>query len=95
GGATVVAAYSPRLRNAVPVSFPVRWEDLDGVEPREFTLHTVPRLLGSDDPWTALMPAPQRVPEDLVEQGRTIPIARVQAMHAGKRRARERRTSGE
>ena len=32
-GATVAAAYSPRARPGVPVSFPVRWEDLDAVKP--------------------------------------------------------------
>jgi DNA primase len=91
GGATVVAAYSPRVRPGAPVSFPLRWEDLDGVAPGDFTLHTAPGLLGDRDPWTGLMPGPQRLPADLVEEGRAIPIARVQAMHAGKRRARARR----
>ena len=33
GGATVVAAFSPRVRPGVPVSWPVRWEDLDDVAP--------------------------------------------------------------
>ncbi len=37
------------------------------------------------------MPAPQSLPAELIEEGRTIPIARVQAMHEGKRRARARR----
>jgi bifunctional non-homologous end joining protein LigD len=37
------------------------------------------------------MPAPQRLSPDLIEEGLTIPIARVQAMHEGKRRARARR----
>jgi bifunctional non-homologous end joining protein LigD len=91
GGATVVAAYSPRLRPGLPVSFPLDWDDLDRITPRDFTLRTVPGLLGDDDPWTAHMPAPQRLSTDLVEEGRAIPVARVQAMHEGKRRARARR----
>lgn len=41
------------------------------------------------------MPAPQRLPADLIEQGRTIPVARVAAMHEGKRRAKARRELGE
>jgi hypothetical protein len=39
------------------------------------------------------MPEPQRLGRDLIEEGRTIPVARVQAMHEGKRRARARRAS--
>ncbi|MEQ7126557.1 non-homologous end-joining DNA ligase [Actinopolymorpha sp. B11F2] len=91
GGATVVAAYSPRLRPGVPVSFPVGWDDLDRITPGDFTLRTAPRLLGDDDPWAAHMPEPQRLSAELVEEGRAIPVARVQAMHEGKRRARARR----
>jgi DNA ligase D len=89
-GATVVAAYSPRLRPGVPVSFPVAWDDLDHVSPTDFTVHNAIDLLGDRDPWAEAMPAPQRLPEDLVAEGRTIPVARVQAMHEGKRRARAR-----
>jgi hypothetical protein len=37
------------------------------------------------------MPSPQTLPPDLVAEGHAIPIARVQAMHEGKRRARARR----
>jgi len=91
GGATVVAAYSPRVRPGATVSFPVAWDDLDDVTPGDFTLHTAPRLLGSADPWAAAMPAPQPLDPGLVEEGHTIPIARVQAMHEGKRRARAKR----
>lgn len=91
GGATVVAAYSPRIRPGTPVSFPVAWDDLDRVTPADFTVHTALELLGDGDPWAEQMPEPQRLPADLVEQGHTIPIARVQAMHEGKRRARARR----
>jgi bifunctional non-homologous end joining protein LigD len=91
GGATVVSAYSPRLRPGVPVSFPVSWDDLDSVSPRDFTIHNAPGLLGERDPWAENMPEPQQLPADLIEEGHTIPIARVQAMHEGKRRARARR----
>ncbi|MET8233515.1 ATP-dependent DNA ligase [Micromonospora sp. NPDC005298] len=94
GGATVAAAYSPRLRPGVPVSFPVDWADLSGVTPADFTIRTVPSLLAGTDPWAAAMPAPQPLPADLVAEGRTIPVARVQAMHEGKRRARARREAG-
>src|SRR4051812_6485798 len=91
GGATVVAAYSPRLRPGVPVSFPVAWDDLDDVVPRDFTLRTAPGLMSPAGPWAENMPAAQRLPLGLIEEGRTIPIARVRAMHEGKRRARARR----
>jgi bifunctional non-homologous end joining protein LigD len=91
GGATVVAAYSPRLRPGVPVSFPVAWDELDRADPGDFTVHTAARLIADGDPWAALMPEPQQLSRELIEEGRAIPVARVQAMHEGKRRARARR----
>ena len=92
GGATVVSAYSPRVRAGATVSFPIRWEDLDSVVPKDFTIHTAPRLLGGRDPWVEHMPKPQTLPADVIEEGHAVPLARVQAMHEGKRRARARRT---
>ena len=91
GGATVAAAYSPRARPGVPVSFPVAWDDLDRVVPADFTVHTAPALIAGGDPWAGQMPPAQPLSTGLVEEGRTIPVARVQAMHEGKRRARARR----
>jgi DNA ligase D len=91
GGATVVAAYSPRVRPGATVSFPVAWDDLDDVTPADFTVRTAPGLLGDRDPWAEAMPAPQTLDPGLVEEGHTIPVARVQAMHEGKRRARAAR----
>jgi hypothetical protein len=38
-------------------------------------------------------PAPQRLTEELIKEGRTIPIARVQAMHEGKLRVAARRAA--
>jgi bifunctional non-homologous end joining protein LigD len=91
GGATVVAAYSPRVRAGVTVSFPVAWDDLENVTPADFTVHNAAGLLGERDPWAEAMPAPQPLDPGLVEEGHTIPIARVKAMHEGKRRARAKR----
>ena len=93
GGATVVAAYSPRVRPGVPVSFPLAWDDLDRVVPGQFTVRTAAKLVADAHPWADHMPPSQRLPADLVEEGRAIPVARVQAMHEGKRRARARRSS--
>ena len=93
GGATVAAVYSPRLRPGVPVSFPVAWDELDRVVPADFTVRTAAALIGDGDPWADRMPGPQPLSADLIEEGRAIPVARVQAMHEGKRRARARRGS--
>jgi DNA ligase D-like protein (predicted polymerase) len=93
GGATVAAAYSPRLRPGTPVSFPVEWAELDSITPADFTVHTAIDALDGRPTWTESMPQAQRLPADLIEHGRTIPVARVAAMHEGKRRARARRES--
>jgi DNA ligase D len=91
GGATIVSVYSPRARPGTPVSFPLPWDELDDVTPADFTVRSAAARLGDRDPWAELMPPSQELPAELVEHGRTIPIARVQAMHEGKRRARARR----
>ncbi len=92
GGATVIACFSPRVRSGVPVSFPVGWDDLGGVSPADFTIHTALERLGDANPWAAQMVAPQRLSTELIAEGHEIPVARVQAMHEGKRRARAQRT---
>lgn len=94
GAATVVAAYSPRVRPGTPVSFPLRWDELDSVEPRDLTVHTALGRLDGRDPWAELMPDPFPIPPGLVEEGRAIPPPRVGAMQEGRRRARARRASG-
>lgn len=91
GGATLVAAYSPRVRQGAPVSFPLDWDELDDVRPADFTVLTALRHLGDGDRWATRMPPAQRLAPGLVEEGKTIPVARVQAMHEGKRRARAAR----
>jgi DNA ligase D-like protein (predicted polymerase) len=90
GAATIVAAYSPRIRPGLPVSWPVGWAGLDAARPGEPTVTDA--LAGLDgDPWAAALPEPQALPADLVAQGHTIPVARVAAMHEGKRRKRAAR----
>jgi bifunctional non-homologous end joining protein LigD len=91
GGATVAAAYSPRVRPGVPVSFPVDWDQLDDISPGDFTVRTAARHLGGVDRWAGRMAAPYRLSPELVAEGRSIPVARVHAMHEGKRRARRAR----
>jgi DNA primase len=91
GWASVISAYSPRVRPGTPVSFPVAWDDLDAVSSGEFTIHTAVRHLGDRDPWADHMPAPQRLKKSLIEEGASIPGGRVQAMHEGRRRARAAR----
>ena len=90
GGGTIAAAYSPRIRPGLPVSAPVAWDDLASVRPGEITVTTAGELIGDDDVWAALLPEPQQLPAGLVAEGHTIPVARVAAMHEGKRRKRAR-----
>ena len=86
GGATVVAAYSPRVRPGTPVSFPVSWDELDDLVPSSITIRNALERLAGTDPWAAQMPAPQTLPAELVEEGRAFPAPRVAAMHEGRRR---------
>ncbi|MQA34228.1 DNA polymerase domain-containing protein [Modestobacter roseus] len=90
GRGTIAVAYSPRARPGLPVSTPVAWDELDGVRPGDVTVRTARERIGDGDPWADALPEPQRLPADLVAEGHTIPVARVAAMHEGKRRARAR-----
>jgi hypothetical protein len=69
----------------------VAWADLSSVRPADFTVRNAARLLAGRDVWTELLPDPQQLPAELVAAGHEIPIARVLAMHEGKRRARAKR----
>jgi DNA ligase D-like protein (predicted polymerase) len=89
GQGTIVAAYSPRIRPGLPVSAPVGWDALDDVRPADFTVTTAAHRFPTE--WSAELPEPQSLPADLIAEGHGIPIARVQAMHEGKRRKRAER----
>ena len=57
---TVFGAWSVRARAGAQVSTPLRWEELDDVEPDELTLATVPGRLERDgDPWEGMNDDPQ------------------------------------
>ena len=92
GGATVVAAYSPRRPPGRARVVPGRagTTSID-ITPADFTVHTALGLLGDRDPWADADAGTAAAAADLIEEGRAIPVARVQAMHEGKRRARSRR----
>jgi bifunctional non-homologous end joining protein LigD len=95
GQGTVVSAYSPRVRPGLPVSTPVGWDELTDVTPADLTVTTARARLTDGDPWAAALPEAQELPADLVVEGHAIPVARVQAMHEGKRRARARAAGGD
>jgi DNA ligase D len=57
---TVFGAWSVRARPGAQVSCPVRWEELDEVDPDALTLATVPERVARDgDPWGGIDDAPQ------------------------------------
>ena len=56
---TMAGAYSPRALPHAPVSCPLRWDELTGVDPASFTIATVPeRLRTLGDPWEDLHDTP-------------------------------------
>ncbi len=56
---TLAAAYSPRPLPGAPVSTPVTWEELPGLDPTQFTIHSVPeRVTTHGDPWDHLHDEP-------------------------------------
>ena len=73
------------------MSFPLSWEDLDRVSPVHFTVHTAAGLIAGGDPRGDLLPAAQPLSPGLAEEGHQVPVAQVQALHEGKRRARAAR----
>ncbi|TAH66967.1 MAG: DNA ligase D [Rhodopseudomonas palustris] len=67
--ATAVAVLSPRAREGAPVSMPISWAQVKaGLDPKRFTLRTVPALLAKSRAWrdyfeaaTPLAPAIERL----------------------------------
>jgi bifunctional non-homologous end joining protein LigD len=66
---TSIAAYSTRAREGAPVSTPLTWEELRvSLDPRSFTVLTVPKRLGrlKSDPWAGYWKCRQRLTAQLV-----------------------------
>ena len=82
----MVAAYSPAGGARRAGVLPSPWAALNDVAPTDSAVYTAPQLLRGKDPWAETMPGPQTLDLGLVAEGHTIPVARVPAMHEGKRR---------
>ena len=52
----LAAAFSPRPKPGAPVSMPLRWDELDGVYPTDFTIRTaLARIAEAGDPWADIL----------------------------------------
>lgn len=55
---STASAYSLRAKPNAQASLPIHWDHLPGLDPREFTLRTVPGIIArSDDPWADMSAA--------------------------------------
>ncbi|HEX3732390.1 MAG TPA: non-homologous end-joining DNA ligase [Mycobacteriales bacterium] len=67
---TVFGTWCVRPRVGAQVSTPIRWEELDTVEPAALTIATVPkRLAAGGNPWAGMAAHPQNL-EPLLERSR-------------------------
>lgn len=61
-GKTLVGVYSTRPALNATVSFPIDWDELEDVDPREFTIKNVPGLLEKrGDLWKGMLSKPQEL----------------------------------
>ncbi len=62
-GSTAVAAYAVRARAGAPVAFPVPWSEVTkDLEPKRFTMSTVPALIAKRaDPWAEMAKTRQQI----------------------------------
>jgi len=59
---TIAGAYSPRSLPGATVSTPITWDELPAVDPRTFTVRTIPeRLRTIGDPWATFAAKPGRI----------------------------------
>jgi DNA ligase D len=63
---TAVGPYSTRARPGAPVAMPLRWDQLTaGLDPKAFTIRTVPRRIARQraDPWAEMPDVRQPLPD--------------------------------
>ncbi|MFE6735728.1 non-homologous end-joining DNA ligase [Microbacterium sp. NPDC057650] len=59
---TMAGAYSARALVGAPVSTPLHWDELDDLDPKRFTVRSIPaRLAEVGDPWAGMQDAPARI----------------------------------
>ncbi|MFB4353325.1 non-homologous end-joining DNA ligase [Microbacterium sp. LS_15] len=59
---TMAGAYSPRALPKATVSTPVHWDELDDLDPSQFTVRSIPKRLDEiGDPWTDKQASPGRI----------------------------------
>jgi bifunctional non-homologous end joining protein LigD len=75
-GKSLAAPFSPRRHPYGTVSMPITWDELDRIYPTEFTIRTVPDLLGArGDPWADILDAKADL-EELFERAPVGPARR-------------------
>ncbi|UYO96297.1 non-homologous end-joining DNA ligase [Microbacterium sp. M28] len=59
---TMAGAYSPRALPTATVSTPVHWDELDDLDPKSFTVRSIPKRLDElGDPWADIQASPGRI----------------------------------
>jgi DNA primase len=59
---TMAGAYSPRALPGATVATPIDWDELDDVDPKSFTVRSIPKRLAEvGDPWARMQDKPGRI----------------------------------